>query len=236
MRIVQMPKDLNDELKQKLWISKRFLQAIFFTTVFLLLAFYFYFQIISFTLVLATAPAFMVAFLYPIGFNHPFKSFSSLRNTPGLKLFLISGSWAYISFLMPLLVFGDFNFLSTFEFVFRIGFVAALVIPFDIRDIPLDGEEMQTLPQKIGEKSSKRTACALMLLYILWKLMYYSFLGGSGNLAIAWVLAGGMGIWLISRMNANRSELYCGFWVESIPIISAIILFVLSDLLACGTF
>lgn len=232
MRIIQMPKNMDKELKQKLWMSKRFLEAIFFTFVFLLLAFYFYFEIFTVQLVLATAPAFLVAFLYPIGFNHPFKSFSSLRNTPGLKLFLIAVSWAYVSFLLPLLVFESFTSVSFVEFIFRSALVAALVIPFDIRDIPLDGEEMQTLPQKIGEKSSKWVACILMASYVLWKVFQYSFFQGSLNLAIAWLVSGLIGIWLISRMNSKRSELYCGFWVESIPIISAIILFVLSDLLA----
>ncbi len=232
MRIVQMPKDLNEELKQKLWMSKRFLQAIIFTALFLVAALFFYIEILSAKLVWYTAPAFLLAFLYPIGFNHPFKSFSSLRNAPGLKLFLISASWAYISFLMPLLVFQEFNPIAIGEFVFRSAIVAALVIPFDIRDIPLDGEEMQTLPQKIGEKYSIWVACILMSSYVLWKITQYFFFNGSLQLAISWIIAGAFGIWLISRMNSRRSELYCGFWVESIPIFSAIILFVLSFLLA----
>lgn len=232
MRIVQMPKELDEDLKQKLWISKRFLQAIFFTVIFLLAALYFYVEIFSLKLIGYTAPAFLLAFLYPIGFNHPFKSFSSLRNAPGLKLFLISISWAYISFLLPLLVFDKFCPFGIYEFVFRSALVAALVIPFDIRDIPLDGEEMQTLPQKIGEKSSKWVACILMASYILWKIVQYFFFQTSLALALAWLIGGVFGVWIISRMNSRRSELYCGFWVESIPIFSAIILFVLSFLLA----
>lgn len=236
MRIVQMPKELNQDLKQKFWMGKRFLQALFFTSIFLLLAAFFYSQIFSIELFLATAPAFIIAFLYPIGFNHAFKSFSSLRNTPGLKLFLISVSWAYISFLMPTLVFGRLEVSVIYEFVFRIAMVAALVIPFDIRDIPIDGEEMQTLPQKIGASKSKLVACLLMLSYILWKWWEFAFFEASFSLAIAWLISGLIGIWLICRMNSKRSELYCGFWVESIPILTTIILFGLTDLLAKGTF
>ncbi len=240
MRMVQLPKELNEELNedlnQKFWISKRFIQAIFFTLLFLGLALYFYISIFSFQLLFATLPAFVVALFYPLGFNQAFKSFSSLRNTPGLKLFLISISWSYISFLMPQFVFAKIEAFSIYEFLFRTGLVAALVIPFDIRDMDLDSDEMQTLPQKIGAKRAKWVACVLMAIYIIWKWLHYLAFDGSQLLAISWLVSGLLGIWLISRMNSKRSELYCGFWVESIPIFTALVLFVLSHWIASGTF
>lgn len=76
------------------------------------------------------------------------KNLHLLRNIPGLKLFLIAFSWAGITVLFPLIQ----NYMSIritdwITFIQRFLFVLVITIPFDIRDINYDNNELKTLPQ-----------------------------------------------------------------------------------------
>lgn len=232
MRMVQMPKEMDQGLKQKLWMSNRFLQAVFFTLIFFGLATYLYFRLWSPEWLTLTIPVILISALYPIGFNYPFRSFTSLRNVPGLKLILISASWSYVTYLIPAFCFSDAA-VDIKEFVFRTFLVAALVIPFDIRDKDLDMEKMKTLPQTVGENKSKYIAFACVLIYGIWKVsQYYFFQTIDLYLLVSWSMALIIASSLIPRMHTRRSELYCGFWVESVPVFAAITLFLITQLKA----
>lgn len=232
MRIVQMPKELDEKNRQKFWMRDRSNQAMIFTMFFFSAALYFYIRLWSLSWILITSPAIIVSLLYPLGFKNPFTSFTSLRNIPGLKLFLISASWAYISYLIPVLVFGVFHENVFLEFFFRIFFVAALVIPFDIRDKSLDLDNMKTLPQKYGVWKSKFIAIIFVFAYLIWKFVQLKSTNIELELFVAWFISSLAALVLILRMNSKRSELYCGFWVEAIPIIGMLILIMQTHMLA----
>jgi hypothetical protein len=80
-------------------------------------------------------PALVIAVLYPLAFPHPNRAFTSLRMMPGLKLFLIAGSWSYLSFAIPYWMQGGVDKLFfSLEFFSRTLLVMGLTIPFDIRE------------------------------------------------------------------------------------------------------
>jgi 4-hydroxybenzoate polyprenyltransferase len=228
MRIVQIPDHMDDRNFQKFWLNRHLVQALFFTTVFSVFSAYFYFQLFSLKWVVLSSPAILVSILYPLGFKNPFRSFTSLRSVPGLKLLLIAVSWSYITHLIPVLLFDTLDWLSGLEFVFRSVFVAALVIPFDIRDLGIDESSMKTLPQTFGIHKAKLIAFVFTGIYLLWKGIEYQLGVVSTSYFLSWV--GGILFLcvLIFRMNNKRSELYCGFWIEATPIVVAILLLLLN--------
>lgn len=169
---------------------------------------------------LALLPAAAVALLYPIVFPFPLRGFSALRSLPMLKLFLISLSWAYITFFLPRFIEGALLDPWLYvDFGARVLFVAALTVPFDLRDLAEDPPQLRTLPQILGPQASLRLAQSLLFLLQSWTLL--SFFGQRLPLAeaLAWLLGLELAYRMIgsSLQRGNRGH-YIDFWLEAIPL------------------
>ena len=203
-----------------------FLQASFFTVVFSILGAWFYLDLFSWKLLALTAVPALVSLFYPLSFQNPMRSFTSLRTVPGLKVLLIAGSWAYVTYLVPV-IYHDIPFFTDWmEFGMRSLFIIALIIPFDIRDMQMDDHNMRTIPQIIGERRGRLLALGLVSLYGLWKIFLIGFGFMDVPEGIAWLCGIVYSGFLIARMDQKRSELYCGFWIEGTPILVALLLLI----------
>ncbi|MGB0177555.1 MAG: hypothetical protein ACPF9D_10340 [Owenweeksia sp.] len=228
MRLVQIRSYSGEHgLNQKFWLKQHVIQAVFFTVVFSFLGAWFYLELFSWRLVALTALPAVISFFYPLSFRHPFRSFTSLRAVPGLKVLLIAGSWAYITQLVPVIYWQGPETGDWVEFGLRSLFIVALIIPFDIRDMHMDDRNMRTIPQIFGVKRSKQLALFMIFIYAGWKALEIA----NGHIelyeGLAWILGLFYAGFLIFRMHPARSELYCGFWVEGTPILIAVIVFLL---------
>ena len=211
---------------QKFWLKQHFLQASFFTVVFSILGAWFYLDLFSWKLLALTAVPALVSLFYPLSFQNPMRSFTSLRTVPGLKVLLIAGSWAYVTYLVPV-IYHDIPFFTDWmEFGMRSLFIIALIIPFDIRDMQMDDHNMRTIPQIIGERRGRLLALGLVSLYGLWKIFLIGFGFMDVPEGIAWLCGIVYSGFLIARMDQKRSELYCGFWIEGTPILVALLLLI----------
>lgn len=159
-----------------------------------------------------------VSMLYPISFKNPMAQFSSLRSLPGLKLLLISAVWSYVTVVIPSLLAGVWNLELLLEFCVRSLLIAALTIPFDIRDVQVDDRSMDTLPQRMGVRNAKQISLLLLLCYQLWTVVRVLVFGMDLPLAFALILGLELGHWLIVRSGEQRSELYYSFWLEGVPV------------------
>ncbi len=167
----------------------------------------------------ALTPAFIIAVLYPIAFKNPNRHFSSLRTIPMLKLLLISVSWSWLSFGMPMVLQSHvWSWHLALELLFRTFLIAGLTIPFDVRDLDYDRKSMRTLPQMFGIGNSLVLANLLLLTYQLWIVMAYFVWRIDLPLALAWIIGLEVGAWLIRKVEKDRSEWFVGFWIEGIPI------------------
>lgn len=192
-------------------------------------------QIFSLALIYALAPGFVIALLYPLAFPHPNRYFSSLRSIPMLKLLLIAYAWSWLSFGVPhLLSEGLWDTRTYFELIMRMILVAALTIPFDVRDLDLDAPQLKTLPQQLGLVSALQLSRFLIMLYQVWIVLSFFFWGLNLSYVLAWTLGLELGQWIIKRVEKNQSDFYISFWVESIPILILFILFL--SQLAIGNF
>lgn len=171
----------------------------------------FFFSTLEF---LFLVPFFLLSLFYVIPLTAKIKG---LRQIPGLKLIIISFTWAAVTVYFPLL---SSNLLESDElrivFIQRLLFIMAITIPFDIRDTHLDVPDLKTLPQLIGVGNSK--AFAIFLIVVFQWLDYYR----APHLGISFAVTGIVSVFsvlLILGARERQKRFYSSFWVESIPIL-----------------
>ncbi len=136
----------------------------------------------------------------------------SFRNFPGIKIFSIAIAWAGISVLFPLYEEGFKLNVSVFiEFVQRILILIAITLPFDIRDLPSDSEELKTIPQVLGVNNTKIVGTLLLVFFVLLGFIQNT------NLTTTFIIAIVTAVFLWFS-TVNNSRYYASFWVEAIPI------------------
>lgn len=161
--------------------------------------------------------------LYIVPFLGGFQK--NLREISYLKIFIVGGVWAGVTAVIPLLASGstiDVDLILLF--VQRILFIVALILPFEIRDMQLDFENISTLPQKIGVKQTKRFGFILLLFALAFEfLITDSSVNRNVFLAVCFAL-----LFFLMRSKGNQSKYYSSFWVESLPVLWWIVLFLVS--------
>ncbi len=138
----------------------------------------------------------------------------SLRGTAGVKLFLISLTWAGVTVIFPLVqnhISLDINVV--WIFLQRLLFVIAITIPFDIRDVNFDNERLHTLPQKFGITGAKIIGYSCMMIYLMIRFLIHPFYPLWIDLILVLLVV--LGLFFSSQ---TQSKYYASFWVEGIPI------------------
>lgn len=136
----------------------------------------------------------------------------SFRNFPGIKIFSIAIAWAGITVLFPLYekdVF--FNTEVFLEFIQRILILIVITLPFDIRDLQSDSEDLKTIPQVLGIQNTKLIGMLLLVFFVLLGCIE------KNNLITTFITAIITGFFLIFS-TVSTSRYYASFWVEAIPI------------------
>ena len=141
----------------------------------------------------------------------------SLRYIAFVKLFLIAISWAAVTVIIPL-VQHQIHIGSTeiILFVQRFLFVAAITIPFDIRDVTYDKEELKTLPQAIGVPKSKWLGILFLMLFL--GLEFFKTTVVTEQLRIHFFIAVVTLLFLV-KSTEDQNKYYSAFFVESLPMV-----------------
>jgi hypothetical protein len=98
----------------------------------------------------------------------------------------------------------------------------ALLIPFEIADVNTDALLTKTLPQRFGLLASKTMGFVAVGIFILLSLQTWTS-------PVADMALGLMTIIAIYFANENNSIYYTTFWVEALPIVWAIMVFIESS-------
>lgn len=170
--------------------------------------------------------------LVAVGYNIPFLTLNNqnigLRNIPGIKLFLIAMVWAVSSVLLPIMELQHSHQLNiapgdTLLLVFkRFLFIAAITVPFDIRDLFQDKlYALKTIPVMLGEKRAYIFCQFLLLGYLLLLLLfrqatYPDIAAVVLNLAITG--------WLIFKSNVKKNEYYYFFYLDGTMLLQYLLL------------
>lgn len=171
-----------------------------------------------------------VAYNLPIFSIHD-KHFG-LRNIPGVKLFLISAVWSLSCVLLPILelensieasvTMNDSIILIAKRFLF----IAAITVPFDIRDLFQDRtSELKTIPVILGERNALMICQGLLLIYMVLLFLFTKSIDGNFlGLMLTIILAG----WLIFKSKWEKNEYYYFFYLDGTMIVQFLML------LLCG--
>lgn len=155
----------------------------------------------------------MATFFYAV----PFVRSKNLRNFSGLKIFVVAFIWAGVTVILPFVaseVTITWDVLLTF--FQRILIVVALILPFEIRDVPYDGLNLKTLPQQVGVRNTKLLGEVVLLLCLVFEFFKSdSEVAYLVSLLIFCVILGG--VLVISKTEQNRY--FSSFWVEGMPIL-----------------
>ena len=114
-----------------------------------------------------------------------------LRDLAGLKIFLIAGSFAWVTVVLPAVEAGLLDQWYVWLLVTeRAAFVFALTVPFDVRDRRIDAAaDVTTLPALLGNRGAIRLALLALALAIGCSLLLYRLDVYAPRVAVAVVLS-----------------------------------------------
>ncbi|MGV8880063.1 MAG: hypothetical protein ACOH2A_13650 [Sphingobacteriaceae bacterium] len=218
----------NSPFRRVRWIFSHYRLMITFTVVAAL-------SIIPLFLLLSLSAKTLLIFLGIFSLSYGLPLFSvngekfGLRNLPGLKLFLIAFVWASSCVLLPVLEAENLGFtaVSTQDTLLllskRFLFVAAITIPFDIRDLFQDHKaSLKTIPVVLGKKKAYLFCQFLLIIYLIFLFLF----GRNGFDLTFWALAFTVAItgWLIFRARIEKNEYYYFFYLDGTLLLQYLIL------------
>ena len=160
----------------------------------------------------------LLSVLYPFG----------LRKIPFIKIFVISFVWT-ISTMLLLVI--ENNLLISqniaLHLLSRFLFVFAITIPFDIRDLKYDAQNLRTIPLFFGVLKSQ--FIAVSALFICGVLAIFQYLENAlifSNL-LALILLYFLSSIFIVKSDEIRGEMYFSFWGESLSILGYLFLVIM---------
>jgi 4-hydroxybenzoate polyprenyltransferase len=176
--------------------------------------------------------------LISITYNLPIVSIDdkqfSLRNIPGVKLFIIAMVWAASCVLLPIFeIAGNNSSTITLNetillFLKRLFFIAAITVPFDIRDIFQDkSNQLKTIPVIFGEKNSLLICQVLLASYLLLLFNFTKKIDGNFFALSLTILLSG---WLIFKSKWKKNEYYYFLLLDGTMILQLIMLLIFSTI------
>jgi len=192
-------------------------------------------------LFLSTASQVLLVFLGVIGvcYNIPLFRFENkkfgLRNVPGLKLFLIAFIWSLSVVLFPIVeIEASRNIaISQSDTILLIAkrflFIAAITVPFDIRDLYQDRSyDLKTIPVMLGEKKAYQVCQMLLVVYLsLLFLFTKEFMADFWALTLTIFLTG----WLIFKSEFKKNEYFYFLYLDGTMLLQFVMLILVNALL-----
>ena len=158
-----------------------------------------------------------------------------LRNIPGLKLFMITLVWTMSCVLLPILESQAMHLTTismrdtTILIAKRFLFIAAVAIPFDIRDLFEDKQfGLKTIPVAWGEKNAYLFCQVLLVGYLVLLFLFRNngFSTDFWALTLSVILTG----WLIFKSKWEKNEYYYFFYLDGVLILQYAFVFIFSRL------
>ncbi len=192
------------------------------------------FMVVMISLSISIQAQLLLAFLgiIALGYNIPILRVQhqkiSLRNIPGLKLFVIALVWSLTAVVLPIIELEHQHSLisNTKSLVLllahRFIFITAITIPFDIRDLYQDKiYALKTIPVLLGESNSY-VICQLLLLGCIG-LIAFQF---SHQEPAFWLLISStlMVSWLIFKSQHKRNEYFYFLYLDGMLILPWLLL------------
>lgn len=165
--------------------------------------------------------------LLSLGYVIPFlKNKQRLRDLDHLKIFLVALVWSWVTVALPLLETPtDTTRQQTALLLLeRALFIFALTLPFDVRDLQIDGYTgVRTLPSRLGIPRTKKLASLLLLLtsfcaFLSVLFTFYSFYIGIGIMLSCYVADS-----LIRKADTRQDDYFFSFGIDGLMILQFVL-------------
>lgn len=220
-------KPLSSPYKRVNWFFSHYRLMVTFTIVSLL-------SLIPLFFLLSMESRILLVFLGLISFFYSIPIFTigdqkfGLRHIPWLKQFMIALVWTLSIVLLPVLEALHSNLTAislhdtTILIAKRFLFIAALTIPFDIRDLFYDKlSGLKTVPTVLGEKNAYLFCQILLAGYVILLFLFKNtFVNANFYGLLASVVLTG---WLIFRSKWEKNEYYYFFYMDGVLILQYIL-------------
>jgi len=218
---------LKSPYKRIRWFFSHYRLMVTFTIVSLL-------SLIPLFVLLSMESRILLIFLGIISFFYSIPLFTigdqkfGLRHIPWLKQFMIALVWTMSIVLLPILEAQHFHLTTislrdtTILIAKRFLFIAALTIPFDIRDLFDDRQTgLKTVPSVLGEKNAY-LFCQILLGGYIILLLFFKNTSIDANFwgLVASVLLTG---WLIFKSKWEKNEYYYFFYMDGVLILQYVL-------------
>jgi 4-hydroxybenzoate polyprenyltransferase len=100
----------------------------------------------------------------------------------------------------------------------RFLFVLAITIPFDIRDLKFDKNEIKTIPMVFGIRGAKKIAFACLFLSVVAVMYQYLFLDLSYYFFVSHALTCAIAFLFVKYSETSNKDFYFSFFVEGLSI------------------
>lgn len=179
------------------------------------------FFLLQFQTQVASSIFLLLTLLYTLPF---FPNRRNARNWAGVKIYIVALCWVGVTLILPIInaeipITTDF-FIKCIQ---RFIFVFVLVLIFEIIDLRTDDPHLKTVPQQIGVQKTKWLGAVLLIIFYLLEFLKTNF--NSVQLIINAIIVVMM-IGFLAFANASRPKYYSLFWVEMLPIIWLMLLYV----------
>ena len=169
-------------------------------------------------LVVFVASILLVLYTIPFG-----TSLDNLRSVGGVKIHIVAACWTLITLVLPLvdimnLVEGAF-WLSV---VLRYLWIFLAILPFEISDSNYDSDDLGTLPQRLGIANTKRLG------YFIFMVIIVGSFFRSTSIFVCYLIMMLLYVFFLATSSVNQSPYRTVFWVEAVPIIGWLILYLQS--------
>lgn len=152
----------------------------------------------------------------------------NLRSISGLKIFIIALVWAGMTVIVPLVAVNHvFSEELVIEFLQRFLFVLVWILPFEIRDLKYDLEQLGTLPQRVGVTPTKVLGM-IMLVGVVGLELYKTTSNRVSFIALTvTAIVSAIMVWSTKE---NQTRYFAAFWVEGLPILWLLLLLLLRSM------
>jgi hypothetical protein len=181
---------------------------------------YFFFQLQRITQIISVV-FLTLTLLYTLPF---FPNRKNARNWAGVKIYIVALCWVGVTLVLPILN-AEITITSDFylKCIQRFLLVFTLILIFEIIDLANDDPHLQTVPQQIGVKRTKILGLLLLIPFYFLEFLKTNF--DQKQLIVNLILVSSIALFLLFA-NEKRSKYYTSFWVESIPILWWMMLYI----------
>lgn len=171
-----------------------------------------------------------ITLLYSLPFVIKHKNINAIKKIPFLKTFMVAFVWTYLTLNIPIEI-GNVN-IDKVElialFIARFSFIAAITLPFDIRDKEVDKEDgIVTLAHIYTVKQIQRIVICLLLAMNFFTV-YYLTETGAIVIELAFLISSILLLYLIYSKSMIKHHYYYKILLDGLLIIQCLLVYIFS--------